>query len=112
MSALRQTEADALQQTVSEVASCLTRCATRPARYVTLRYVLSIILRCIRGAAKKLIGVAAGSSHHSVGLPFSPRVGTVQAKSRRSPVGPAALLFYVRGRAAGNCCRVGAGTSK
>src|SRR5215468_1036278 len=47
-----------------------------------------------------------------VGLPHSPRVGTVQAKSRRSPVGPAALLFYVRGRATGNCCRVGAGTSK
>jgi len=31
-----------------------------------------------------------------VGPPLSPRVGPVQAKSRRSPVGPAALLFYVR----------------
>src|SRR5262249_28050998 len=96
MSALRQTEADALQQTVIEVASCLTRCATRPARYVALRYVLSIILRCIRGAAKKLIGVAADSPHDSSRTAPLTQSRTGPGKVATLPVGPAPLLFYVR----------------
>jgi hypothetical protein len=78
-------------------ASGVTRRAARPS---ALHYVLSIILKCIRGAAKSLLLLLLVARIVSVGLPLSPRVGTVQAKSRRSPVGPAALLFYVGRHAA------------
>lgn len=78
-------------------ASGVTRRAARPS---ALRYGLSIVLKCIRGAAKSLLLLLLVARIVSVGLPLSPRVGTVQAKSRRSPVGPAALLFYVRSYAA------------
>jgi|SRR5437588_12854885 hypothetical protein len=80
-------------------ASGVTRRAARPS---ALRYGLSIVLKCIRGAAKSLLLLRLVARIVSVGLPLSPRVGTVQAKSRRPSVGPAALLFYVRSYAAGD----------
>src|SRR5262245_7545384 len=110
MSALRQTEADALQQTVSEVVSCLTGCATRPARYVTLCFVNYPQVHS--GCGKKLIGIAAGGPHRSTRTAPLTQSRNSPGKVATPPVGPAALLFYVRVRAAGNCCRVGAGTSK
>jgi hypothetical protein len=99
MSALRQTEADALQQTVSEVASCLTRCATRPARYVTLCFVNypQVHSRC----GKKLIGVAAGSPHH-----FSRTAPLTQSRNSPDkvatlPRGARGFAVLCEGRAAG-----------
>jgi hypothetical protein len=69
-------ETDALQQTVIEVASCLTRCATRPARYVFTQ------------------------SRNGPG-----KVATLPRVAR-------GFAVLCEGRAAGNCRRVGAGTSK